>query len=264
MRTLSLGFERIRLELKSFFRNRQAAVFTFFFPVMLLVLFASIFHGEIRGTGVDFRQYFIAGIIASGIVSTSFNNLAIGMSFERHSGALKRLAGTPMPKASYFIGKMGMALASGIIQTALMLTLGVALYGLKLPADIGRWLVFAYILVMGSITCALIGVVYSLWPKDPNNAPAYVTPPYLFLQFISGVFFVITDLGSVLQAIAAVFPLRWMASGLRYVFLPDEFAANEPGHHWNLATGAIVLTAWLVGAFIVALRRFRFTDDRSP
>jgi ABC-2 type transport system permease protein len=264
MRTWRLGVERIGLELKAFFRSRQAAVFTFFFPVMLLVLFASIFHGKIDRTDVDFRQYFIAGIIASGIMSTSFNNLAISMSFERHSGALKRLAGTPMPKASYFIGKMGMALASGIIQTALMLTLGVVLYGLDLPADLGRWLIFAYILVMGSVTCALIGVIYSLWPKDANNAPAYVTPPYLFLQFISGVFFVITDLGSGLQAIASVFPLRWMASGLRYVFLPDGFDANEPGHHWNLGIGALVLAAWLVGAFIVAVRRFRFADDRSP
>jgi ABC-2 type transport system permease protein len=262
MNTVTLGAERVRLELKSFFRSRQAAVFTFFFPVMLLVLFASIFHGEIDDSHVDFRQYFIAGIIASGIMSTSFNNLAISMSVERHTGVLKRLAGTPMPKASYFAGKMGMSLVSGIVQTALMLTLGVALYGVDLPSDAGRWLVFAYIMVMGSITCALIGVVYSLVPKDANNAPAYVTPPYLFLQFISGVFIVITELGAGLQAIASVFPLRWMASGLRYVFLPDSFKMNEPGHEWHLATGAFVLTAWFVGAFVVALRRFRFVDDR--
>jgi ABC-2 type transport system permease protein len=264
MKTASLGVERVQLELRSFFRSRQAAVFTFFFPVMLLVLFASIFHGEIDDTGVDFRQYFIAGIIASGIVSTSFNNLAISMAFERQTGVLKRLAGTPMPKASYFIGKMGMALIAGIIQTALMLALGGARYGLELPKDLGRWLVLIYILVFGSMTCALIGVVYSRVPKDANNAPAYVTPPYLFLQFISGVFFVITSIGVGLQAIASAFPLRWMASGLRYVFLPDSFEHQEPGGHWNLGIGALVLTAWLVGAFIVAVRTFRFVDERRP
>ena len=134
MKTWSLGRERVVLELKAFFRSRQAAVFTFFFPVMLLVLFASIFHGEIDDSHVDFRQYFIAGIIASGIMSTSFNNLAISMAIERYTGVLKRLAGTPMPKASYFIGKIGMSLVSGVIQTALMLALGVALYGVTLPS----------------------------------------------------------------------------------------------------------------------------------
>lgn len=264
MTTLKLGIERIRLELKAFFRSRQAAWFTFFFPVGLLVLFASIFHGEIGHTGVDFRQYFIAGIIASGIMSTSFNNLAISIAFERYTGALKRIAGTPMPKASYFIGKMGMTLVSGIVQTALMLTLGVILYGLDLPPDGRHWLVFGFILVVGSVTCALIGIVYSLWIRDANNAPAYVTPPYLFLQFISGVFFVITDLNSVLQSIASVFPLRWMASGLRYVFLPSGFEANEPGHQWHLRTGVVVLLVWLVVSFVAAIRFFRFTGDRQP
>jgi ABC-2 type transport system permease protein len=112
------------------------------------------------------------------------------------------------------------------------------------------------------VTCSLVGIIYSLVPRDANNAPAYVTPPYLFLQFISGVFIVITSLGAGLQAIASVFPLRWMASGLRYVFLPPSFEAQEPGGQWHLATGAFVLTAWLVGAFVVALRRFRFVDDR--
>lgn len=261
MTTWRLGIERVGLELKAFFRTRQAAVFTFFFPVGLLVLFSSIFHGEIDHSGVDFRQYFLAGIIASGIVSTSFNNLAINMAFERQTGRLKRMAGTPMPKAAYFIGKMGMSLVSGVIQTALMLTFAVTLYGLDLPKDVGRWLVLAGILVLGSVTCALIGMVYSLWPKDAENAPAYVMPPYLFLQFISGVFFVITDLNKGLQTIASVFPLRWMASSLRYVFLPDGFHGAEPGHQWNLGIAFAVLGGWLLFSFVLALRFFRFTDE---
>jgi ABC-2 type transport system permease protein len=159
-----LGLERVELELKAFFRNRQAAVFTFAFPVLLLVLFASIFHGRIGSTNVDFRQYFLAGIIASGIVSTSFNNLAIGMSFERHSGVLKRLAGTPMPKATYFVGKMGLTLVAGVIQTALMLLLAVSLYGLHLPVDGEHWLVFVGIFVLGNLSCSLLGIAYSRVP----------------------------------------------------------------------------------------------------
>jgi len=227
----------------------------------LLVLFASIFHGEIDHSGVDFRQYFLAGIIESGIVSTSFNNLAINLAYERESGRLKRLAGTPMPKAAYFIGKMGMCLVSGVIQTSLMLAFAVTLYGLDLPADAGRWLALGGILVLGSLTCALIGLVYSLWPKEADNAPAYVMPPYLFLQFISGVFFVITDLNKTLQTIASLFPLRWMASSLRYVFLPDGFHVAEPGHQWSIGMAFTVIGAWLVGAFLLALRFFRFTDE---
>jgi ABC-2 type transport system permease protein len=72
---------------------------------------------------------------------------------------------------------------------------------------------------------------------------------------------VITSISKPLQAIAALFPLRWMASGLRYVFLPDGFARQEPGGQWHLATAFGVLAAWLVISFLLCVRTFRFTED---
>jgi ABC-2 type transport system permease protein len=257
-----IGVERIGLELRAFFRNREAVVFNLSFPVLMLVLFAAIFRGNVGGTNIDFRQVFLAGIIATGIMSTSFNNLAISIAVERHDGTLKRLAGTPMPKVAYFIGKLGMALVIGILETAIMLAFGVTIYGLNLPSDPARWFTFLWVFVLGSLACSAAGIAYSRIPKDGRTAPAVVTPPYIALQFISGVFFVFSDLSKPLQFIASVFPLRWMASGLRYVFLPDAFKRVEPGHQWHLGVGAIVLVAWLVGSVLVSLRTFRFHDER--
>ena len=259
--TVRIGVARIRLEVLMFFRNRQAAVFTFMFPVMLLLLFATIFHGRIGTTGVDFRQYFLAGITASGMISNSFNNLAIGMAVERHTGMFKRLSGTPMPKAAFFIGKMGLTFVTTIVQTVLMLTFGVVLYGLHLPVGAARWGVFLYVLFVGNIACSLLGIAYSRLPKQANTAAAYVTPPYLFLQFISGIFFVISDLPKGLQLIASVFPMRWMASLLRYAFLPGSFGVNEPGHGWRVGTGMAVIAGWMIVSFLLCVRSFRFNDD---
>lgn len=259
--TWRLGLERTALEVKAFFRNKEAALFTFGLPVMLLVLFSSIFSGQVKDTGVPFRQVFIAGIIASGIMATSFQSLAISIAVERHDGTLKRLAGTPMPKAAYFIGKLGLTLVTGAIQTAIMLFIAVWVYDLSLPQDLGRWFTFLYVFFLGNAACSVLGIACSRLPRNAKGAPAMVTPPFLFLQFVSGVFFVFTDLPHVLQRVASLFPLRWMASGLRYVFLPDSFRQVEPGHHWNLIAGAVVLTAWLLGAFVVSLRTFRFHDE---
>jgi ABC-2 type transport system permease protein len=58
---VAVGLARIGLELKTFSRNREAVIFTFAFPVMILALFGSIFSGELGDTGVDFRQYMVAG-----------------------------------------------------------------------------------------------------------------------------------------------------------------------------------------------------------
>jgi ABC-2 type transport system permease protein len=49
---VAVGLARIGLELKTFSRNREAVIFTFAFPVMILVLFGSIFSGELGDTGV--------------------------------------------------------------------------------------------------------------------------------------------------------------------------------------------------------------------
>lgn len=259
--TLALGLARGKIELKTFFRNREAVVFTMMFPVLVLVLFASVFHGEIGNTGVDIRQTFIAGIIATGIMSSSFNSLAISIAVERHDGTLKRLAGTPMPKGAYFVGKIVQVLVVGASSTIIMLILGVVFYGLELPSTIGRWFTILWVFVLGAAASSLMGIAYSRLPRDGKTAPAYVTPPYIVLQFISGVFFLFSDLSRTLQLVASVFPLRWMASGLRAAFLPDSFQVQEPGNSWNLGIGAAVLVAWIVVGFVLSRLTFRFTDE---
>jgi ABC-2 type transport system permease protein len=47
-----------------------------------------------------------AGMLAYGILSTSFINLGISIAADRDTGALRRLRGTPTTAVSYFIGKI--------------------------------------------------------------------------------------------------------------------------------------------------------------
>ncbi len=85
-------------------RQRESVVFTLAFPIILLAIFGSVFKTTLA-EGVTFSQYFVAGMIASGLVNTGFQQLAIIIPMEREFGSLKRLRGTPMHVASYFIGK---------------------------------------------------------------------------------------------------------------------------------------------------------------
>ena len=64
-------------------------------PVILLVIFGSIFRGTIPHTDVNFSQYYIAGLIASRLMSVTFVNLGISIAMERDDGTLKRLVGSP-------------------------------------------------------------------------------------------------------------------------------------------------------------------------
>jgi ABC-2 type transport system permease protein len=255
---LTIGLARVGLELKTFFRNREAVIFTFAFPLMILVLFGSIFQGELGDTGVDFRQYMVAGIMASGVMSVSFQSLAISIALEQDDGTLKRLAGTPMPKAAYFIGKIGMVLVVGLLEVVITLAIGVLGYGLDTPATAARWFTFAWVFVLGISACSLIGIAYTRVIRNAKAAAAVVTPPFIFLQFVSGVYIVYTELPEWLQLLGALFPLKWMAQGLRSAFLPDNFRFAEAAQSWEHGMTALVLAAWLVGAFAASALVFRW------
>jgi ABC-2 type transport system permease protein len=55
-----------------------------------------------------------------------------------------------------------------------------------------------------------------------------------------------------------VFPLKWMAQGMRSVFLPDVFAAQERSGSWQHGEAAIVLGIWCVVGLLIGLRTFRW------
>jgi ABC-2 type transport system permease protein len=200
-------------------------------------------------------------MIASGMVNSGFQQLAIMIPMERDAGTLKRLRGTPMPLASYFIGKSILVLASMIVQTVLLIAGGVAFFGLELPATSEKWWLFILLLVLGSANSTALGIAFSAIPKSGRGASAVVSPVVIILQFFSGVFFIFTQLPNWMQQVAAIFPLKWLTQGMREVFLPDSFALEEVAKSWETSRGILVNVIWLVLGVALAIKTFRWDRD---
>ncbi|MGY1811898.1 ABC transporter permease [Blastococcus sp. SYSU D00820] len=249
---------RAGVELKEFFRQRESVVFTLFFPVILLVVFGAVLDYDI-GSGISFTQYFMAGIIAAGILGASLQNMAISIATERSDGTLKHLSGTPMPKSAYFVGKIVQVLAVTVLILAILLAIGTLAYDVALPSG-SDWLTFVWVAVLGSAACTLLGIAVSSLARNGRSASAMVTPIALILQFISGVFFQFSQVPTWMQTIASLFPLKWMAQGFRSVFLPDALAAQEPAGTWELGRVAIVLALWCVAGLVLCVLTFRWQD----
>jgi ABC-2 type transport system permease protein len=249
---------RSSVELKEFFRQREAVVFTLLLPVLLLVVFGAVLDYAIGG-GVTFTQYFMAGIIAAGILGASLQNMAISIATERSDGTLKSLAGTPMPRSAYFVGKVVQVLAVTVVIIAVLLLIGAVFYDVELPTG-ADWITFAWVSLLGAAACTLLGIAVSSLAKNGRSASATVTPFALVLQFISGVFFVFGQLPTWMQMVASFFPLKWMGQGLRSVFLPDALAAQEPAGSWELGRVALVLGAWCVAGLLLCVATFRWQD----
>ncbi|CAB4590785.1 unannotated protein [freshwater metagenome] len=257
---LAIGIKRGKLEIKQFFRQRESVVFTLLFPLILLAIFGSVFNEKIA-PGVTFSQYFVAGMIASALVNTGFQQIAIFIPIERDLGALKRLRGTPMPAVSYFIGKAILVTFSMLLQVLLLLVAGIAFFGVELPREASKWLLFFALLTLGSVVSTILGVAFSSVPKSARGASAIVSPVVIVLQFFSGVFFIFTDLPQWMQQVAAIFPLKWLTQGMRSVFLPDSFAVREVVGNWETGRTFAIIGAWLIVGTILAIRTFRWDRD---
>ncbi|MGN8050602.1 ABC transporter permease [Curtobacterium sp. 22159] len=260
---MTIAAHRIGYELRSYFRSPDAVFFTFLFPIVMLALFSVAFanadHIHAGPTvSVDYATYYLPGLVATGVLLSGTQSLGVDIAGERSDGTLKRLGGTPLPVVSYFVGKIGMVLVTTVLQTALLLAIASLVFGVDLPTDGGAWARFAGLMLLSIATSCVLGIAISALPREGRRATATIVPVVLVLQFISGVYLPFTQLPGWLQNVASVFPLRWMASGMRSVFLPDAFASAEPGGAWHLALGALVLTAWLVVGAVACLVTFRW------
>lgn len=260
-RTLRLGVSRIGYEVRSYFRQGDSVFFTFLFPVLFLLIFAVAFSSSTfgpPGEEITSAEYYLPGMLAAGLLLSGLQNLAIDIAMERSDGSLKRLGGTPLSPASYFIGKLGQVLVTGILQAALLLAVAALFFGVALPTEPERWLTFAWVFLLGVATSAILGIGLSALPRSGRSATAVIIPIVLVLQFISGVFIAFSGLPTWLQNVAAVFPLKWLAQGMRSVFLPESFAAAEPSGSWEHGLTLVVCLAWLVVGLILVRVTFRW------
>ncbi|GIH74787.1 ABC transporter permease [Planobispora longispora] len=255
--TLKLGLSRAAAETRMFFRQRDAVIFTFSFPIILLAIFGSIFSDGLEGTGLTVSQLYVAGLIGSATM-TGFQNLGIGIAMDRDDGTLRRLAGTPLPPVAYFTGKALNTLFISSVQVAILLAIGVALFDLDLPSAVSDWLTFAWVFVLGVLGSSLLGIAVSSLPRSGKSASAVIAMPFVVLQFISGVFIPVRELPEWLTQIAAIFPLKWMCQGFRAVFLGEGGVTLEPANSYELGRVALVLGAWVIGGLVLCLTTFRW------
>ena len=108
-RDLGLVAWQIRYEQRAYWRNRSRGIFTFAFPLMFLVIFASLDKGaHIKSIGgIPYDDFFVPGILAYGIIATTYVNMAISTAILRDQGVLKRMQGTPLPRWAYIAARIG-------------------------------------------------------------------------------------------------------------------------------------------------------------
>ena len=267
-RTVRLGASRIRYEVRTYFRQGDSVFFTFLFPLVMLTIFSvafseQAFGQDADGNDVSAASFYLPAMLAAGLLLSGLQNLGVDIAGEKSDGTLKRFAGTPLPVLSYFIGKIGQVLVTGILQAALLIAVAAIVFRVPLPSEPENWFTFAWVFLLGVITSAVLGIAVSGLPRSGKSATAVIIPIALVLQFISGVYLGFAQLPEWLQNFASIFPLKWMAQGMRSVFLPSNFEVAEVGGVWDLGNVALVTGIWFVVGLVVCRLTFRWIRKDS-
>jgi len=254
--TVALSAHQLRYEQKSYWRNPASAFFTFAFPVMFLVIFASLnTNNTVDFLGVPYNQYYVPGIVCFGVISACYTNLAMTLSIRRDSGILKRLHGTPLPTTALFGGLLLNALVISAILSAIVMAVGIGFYDVTFP---GHWAALVIALLVGAATFCALGVAVATLIPNADAAPAIVNGILFPILFLSGVFFPIEN-DTVLSHIASIFPILPFVNAVFAAFDPRVPHGVTHGFSWG-DVGVMVI--WLVAGTIVAVRNFRWEPRR--
>jgi ABC-2 type transport system permease protein len=244
----ALTWRQYRLERRMFWRNPTAAFFSFVLPLLFLALFGAIFSSSQKDLDV-----IVPGLAGMSIMATTFNSLAMQLTFLREQGVLKRMRGTPQPETSYLGGVFGSAITNAAIQIAIVVLAGKLFFHIGWPAD---WAQLALYTVAGVACLASLGVAYSHVIPNFDAAPAFTNFVFLPVIFISGVFYDAGDAPAFLRDIARALPLTHIIDGLSGALVGGHSIADNAG-------GLAVVALWAAFGTVFAIRGFSWEQRRS-
>ena len=246
MNAAALALRQVRYENRAFWRNPPAAFFTFAFPLLFMLIFNVLF-------GADAARFFTPGIITFSVVSATFTNLAINVTFARDAGVLKRIRGTPLPPVAFMAGRIGHAILITLVLVVIVAAFGALIFGVPVPWDALPMLLI--VLAVAAAAFSALGLAVAGLMPNADAAPAVVNAITLPVLFISNVFIQMENAPDWLNTISYLLPVRHFADAMLELYTSGG-AADAP---WA-AIG--VIAAWGAAGVLVALRFFSWEPRR--
>lgn len=256
MRELGLALREIRFENRSFWRNPAAAFFTVAFPLFFLVLFSLIFGSseiEVGGRMVRYSTVLIPAIATFSIVTASYTNVAMNVTFARDYGLLKRIRGTPLPRWAFLFGKIGHATLLNLMLVTTTVIFGALFFGVEVPS---RTLpAFVLTLAASTFCFSALGLAVTAVIPNADAAPAVVNFSILPLLFLSNVFIRIDDPAPWIATVRGLFPIFHTVTAMEKAFVPGGGTGLEGTH-------LAIVAAWGLGGVVLAMRFFAWEPRR--
>jgi ABC-2 type transport system permease protein len=245
----SLTVSQVRYVNKTFWRNPTRAFFTFVLPLMFLVIFTALLgNGTVHIGPLAVKQstYYVAAMASFAVILACYANVALSLTFQRESGILKRIDGSPLPKMSFMTSRVLHAIAVAGVLVVITAAFGWAFYSAHIPSGAALFRSVVMLFVGAATFCALGLAVTAVIPNADASQPI-VQATVLPLAFLSGIFIPFGDTTPTwIVWVAKVFPIWHFAQGMLSGFVGTPF-------HW---TDVAVVAVWGAAGLLLAVRYF--------
>ncbi|TYT61043.1 ABC transporter permease [Natrialba swarupiae] len=253
--------DRVRAETnagwRSFVRRRTAVFFTFFFPVILIVIFGALVQTDPTGGGLfaEPAAYYVPGYLAVVVLFTPLSRMGSEVARHREGNRFEKLATTPLTRGEWLLSQ---TLVNAIIiglASVLILVLVVVLTG----ADIVLSPVLVPYVLVGVVCFCGVGAMLGSYTDSQDGAVAASNAIGLPLLFLSETFVPLEQLPGWFGPLVELSPLTYFARGVRAATFPEADPAGVAGVDPVLANLAVLATIAIV-AFALGARSIPRTD----
>lgn len=194
----------------------------------------------------------VPGVLAFSILSAGLFSVSGHLTAMKERKILDRLAVTPMPPTVLLVAVVCVRLLS--VYAATLITLLVSVLVFKLSFEM-NWLRYTIFVAASTVGMMGFGTLITLAVRRPSSASNLSTILSLVMMFLSGVYFPIELLPSVLRAVSRVLPLTYMTEGMRYVTGVAEMSGLRFWTVTAILVGMAVALFPILARYVVAVDR---------
>lgn len=223
-------------ELKLTLREPVGTFFTLAFPLLLLVLFGSIYGNEPSSffNGFGTVDVSVPGYIGMIVGTVGMLGIPITLSNYREQGILRRYRATPLKPGTILWAQVAVNVLMTILGILILVGAARLLYDLRFPA--GPIAIIPAIF-LGAFSFFAVGFVLSGLLKTPRTAQAVGMALFYPMLFLSGAAMPRQVMPDSIQRIAEFLPLTHVV-----ILLEDLWFENS----WNLVSAVVVVTLLFV------------------
>ena len=240
----------IVVQFKLFYREPAAFFFTLVFPMLLLLVFGSLFGGQvIEDLPGNFKvvDAMVPAYTALIIGSSAFMGIPTNTASARETKVLRRFRATPISPLTYLTAEVVVFFAMTLVGMALLILVGIIVYDLRFG---GFWLS----MLGGFALCtgAFFAVGYVVASVSPTARVATTVGMGLFFPqiFLSGVMYPTQLMPELMRQISQALPMTYAVELLQGLWF---------GFAWGDRLDAVViLGGMLVIGTALAVKTFRW------